>query len=163
VTFLTKFILYLIKKLNSTENETQKRRYTRKIQLTSVKEGIIPFSLYLLSSETNLMNFSFSEKERKKFSVGSKSRKYEGKIHLFLLFEPICDRFRTTHSIGERPSTTFSNFLRHSVYWSRKYPFGIFDLNCSSGTLVLTSSSLLLPSKPPVQADGSQDPSAENI
>jgi hypothetical protein len=37
--------------LNKKGNLTQKRRYTRKTQLTSVKENIIPFSRYPLSSK----------------------------------------------------------------------------------------------------------------
>jgi hypothetical protein len=67
---ITKFFTYFyenhreIEKViyyNSTENQTQlkKRRYTRKTQLTSVKESIIPFIFFHQKVIANLMNFSF--------------------------------------------------------------------------------------------------------
>jgi hypothetical protein len=45
------FVLHFLRQI-SPENETQlkKKPYTRKIQLTSVKESIIPFSSFIKKS-----------------------------------------------------------------------------------------------------------------
>jgi hypothetical protein len=54
------FVLHFLRQI-SPENETQlkKKPYTRKIQLTSVKESIIPFSLYLSSKSHSQLDELF--------------------------------------------------------------------------------------------------------